>query len=280
MGLRWNGSVLGVQKTPAQVFGVGLWSLRAQGIYSQSSNWPFPEINPDGIASLALWLDASDASTLYDATTGGSLVTAGNTVARWEDKSGNANHVTQSTANNRPTRLAADLNGLDGLDFDGTNDSLGTATAVGDAPLTIFVVAKPDNDSSSGARRFAHIFGSSYAYQLSNSDQFNTRNNQVETSIADSLAWGTITASTAYVFSAIFSTTDTNGYINNVLGAGGSGTAMGDAGTQTTIGARSDFNAVTFFNGKIYEIAAFTAALTTEDLGALFAYFGRKWGIT
>lgn len=278
MGLRWNGSIFGKRVESSTSAANGIWDVRSHSLFKRAEKWPY-NTNPADGPSLALWLDASDASTLYDATTGGSLVTAGNTVARWEDKSGNANHVTQSTANNRPTRLAADLNGLDGLDFDGTNDSLGTATAVGNAPLTIFVVAKPENDSSTGARRFAHIFGSSYAYQLSNSNQLNTRNNQVETG-TDALAWGTITASTAYVFSAVFLTTDTNGYINNVLGEGGAGTAMGDAGTQTTIGARSDFNAATFYDGKIYEIAAFTAAFTDAQRNAMAAYFSEKWGIT
>jgi hypothetical protein len=277
MGLRWNGSVLGVQKTPTQTLGVGLWSLQAQGIYAQSDNWSDPATTPLDIASVQLWLDASDASTLYDATTGGSLVTAGNTVARWEDKSGNANHVTQSTANNRPTRLAADLNGLDGLDFDGTNDSLATATAVGNAPLTVFVVAKPDTTANVG--RFAHIFGSTYAYQLSASTTFNTRNSQVETG-TNSLAWGSVSANTAYVFSAVFRTTGTNGYINNVIGDLGPGSAMGDAGTTTTIGARSDLVGTTYFNGKIYEIAAFTTAFTDTQRKTMALYFNRKWGIT
>jgi hypothetical protein len=54
--------------------------------------------------SPALWLDASDSSTLFDATTGGNLVTMNNSVARWEDKSGNSRHVTQALLSRRPTR--------------------------------------------------------------------------------------------------------------------------------------------------------------------------------
>jgi hypothetical protein len=277
MPLRWNGSIFGLLSTPSQTSANGVWDIRAHALFERDNKWPEFFGIPSGPSSVKLWLDASDASTLYDATTGGSLVTAGNTVARWEDKSGNANHVTQSTANNRPTRLAADLNGLDGLDFDGTNDSLDTATAVGNAPLTVFVVAKPDTTANTG--RFAHIFGSTHAYQLSASTTFNTRNNQVETG-TNSLAWGSVSANTAYVFSAVFSTTGTNGYINNVLGAGGAGSAMGDGGTVTTIGARADLVGATYYNGKIYEIAAFTAAFTAVQRNAMAAYFSQKWGIT
>lgn len=83
-----------------------------------------PFSGPSSISGLELWLDASDSSTLYDATTGGSLVAADGGVARWEDKSGNARHFTQSTAANRPVRKTSDINGLDALLFDGSNDVL------------------------------------------------------------------------------------------------------------------------------------------------------------
>lgn len=75
------------------------------------------------------WLDVSDSSTLYDATTGGSLVTSGNAVARAEDKSGNAKHVRQTTSGSRPLRITAAQNGLDVLRFDGTDDWMIADTA-------------------------------------------------------------------------------------------------------------------------------------------------------
>jgi hypothetical protein len=61
----------------------------------------------------ALWLDASDSATLFDATSGGSLAVDGGTVRRWEDKSGNARHATNSTG---PTYSAAN----DSLQFNGS----------------------------------------------------------------------------------------------------------------------------------------------------------------
>lgn len=277
MSLRWNGSAFGIRRAASRAGAVGVWDLRVHSILQRDQSWPLVYRSAADGPNLVFWLDASDNTTLFDATTGGSNVAASGAVARWEDKSGNANHVTQSTANNRPTLLAADLNSLDGLDFDGTNDSLGTSTAVANAPLTVFVVAKPDTTANTG--RFAHIFGSTYAYQLSASTTFNTRNGQVETGIT-SLAWGSVSASTAYIFSAVFTTTATSGYINNVLGAGGAGSAMGEAGTTTTIGARSDLNAATYFNGKIYEIAAFDHEFSDAERNAMALHFSQKWGIT
>ena len=70
----------------------------------------------------ALWLDGADSSTLFDAVSGGSLVAPAGTVARWEDKSGNARHVVQSNSGLRPTRESSIQNGLSVLRF--TSDVL------------------------------------------------------------------------------------------------------------------------------------------------------------
>lgn len=81
---------------------------------------------PLSLPGLVLWLDASDASTLYDAVSGGSLVAADGTVARWNDKSGQNNHATQATSGARPVRKLAIQNGLDVLRFDATDDGFAT----------------------------------------------------------------------------------------------------------------------------------------------------------
>jgi hypothetical protein len=86
-----------------------------------------PVFTPTSISGLQLWLDASDSSTLFNATAGGSLVTTdGSAVARWADKSGNNRHATQATANARPL-LRTGGNGINSktvLSFDGSNDFL------------------------------------------------------------------------------------------------------------------------------------------------------------
>lgn len=64
---------------------------------------------PTLISGLQLWLDAADSSTLFDATAGGSLVSVGGTVARWQDKSGNNRHAIQGTVNNRPIKNGSAL---------------------------------------------------------------------------------------------------------------------------------------------------------------------------
>jgi hypothetical protein len=61
--------------------------------------------------SPAIWLDASDSSTIFNATSGGSLPADTADVLRIEDKSGNGRHFTESSA--PPSRAVASVNGLD-----------------------------------------------------------------------------------------------------------------------------------------------------------------------
>lgn len=140
---RPRGGYVGFNRVPAasslNSAAIGVWTQREAEALKRAGTWPFSFVEPNG---LQLWLDASDASTLFDATSGGSLVVADGGVARWEDKSGNGRHFTQATAANRPQRKVADINGRDCLRFDGTNDIL-TRTQEAWAhtvPLNFFVV--------------------------------------------------------------------------------------------------------------------------------------------
>jgi hypothetical protein len=71
-----------------------------------------------------LWLDGADPSTLYDSINFGLIVSANGPIARWEDKSGSMQHVTQATLTNRPIRKDAIQNGRNVVRFDGSNDIL------------------------------------------------------------------------------------------------------------------------------------------------------------
>ena len=59
--------------------------------------------NPRTIPGCVLWLDAIDSNTVFSDFAGTTLATPGGAVARWNDKSGLGNHVSQGTAGNRPT---------------------------------------------------------------------------------------------------------------------------------------------------------------------------------
>ena len=87
--------------------------------------------------------DFSNPATLYDATSGGSLVAADGGIARANDVSGGSGHMTQGTSTFRPLRKVAAVNGLDIARFDGSNDYLtaGDVADLGANPVTMMAIA-------------------------------------------------------------------------------------------------------------------------------------------
>lgn len=97
--------------------------------------------DPRSIAGLYAWYDATQG--LFNATAGGSAVTANNAlVARWEDMSGNARHLTQSNSSLQPALLTASRNSKNVLSFNG--DFLVSANnwGLGTNKVFVFYVAK------------------------------------------------------------------------------------------------------------------------------------------
>lgn len=87
-------------------------------------------------SDMSLWLDGSDATTLFDAVSGGSAVAENGAIARWQDKSGNNNHATQSTLGFRPLRVDG------GVRFDGTDDRMTLTTGLTGTDYAFFGVLK------------------------------------------------------------------------------------------------------------------------------------------
>jgi hypothetical protein len=147
--MRARGGFIGANVTPAasaiNSAASGVWTVREAESLKRAGTWPRFAAVPETISGLQLWLDASDASTLFNATTGGSLVAADGGVARWEDKSGNGRHATQGTAGSRPLRKTGTINGRDALRFDGSDDRLIVPTSAinfGGSDFEIFLVGR------------------------------------------------------------------------------------------------------------------------------------------
>jgi hypothetical protein len=144
--MRGRGGYIGFNRLTSTSAASGVWTIKEAEEQQRAGAWPLLLQAPQLVSGLQLWLDAADAGTLYDATSGGSLVATDGGVARWEDKSGNGRHATQSTGLNRPLRKAAVQNSRDVLRFDGSNDSLSLASnlALGTAH-SMFVVFRPSS---------------------------------------------------------------------------------------------------------------------------------------
>jgi hypothetical protein len=259
-------------------------SLPVQGVFLGGIQ-VFPTgaaaFSPNSIAGLQLWLDAADASTLFDATTGGSLVAANGAVGRWEDKSGNGRHATQGTANDRPLRHTAAVNGRDALYFDGLSPFLATSSFSLAQPFTYLAVVRPAEDfgelaydnafladgASGGTRAQVRMLGSGTGL---------TSNLRINAGTNFTSSGAVFFPDTTVVVGAVFNGTSSSIRADGSLLATASTTA-GTAGLNTgaQVGAARDGR--NNFGGYISEVLYYSGTLSAGDLTALEAYLLSKW---
>jgi hypothetical protein len=101
--------------------------------------------SPLDISGLALWLDASDSTTLFQDSAGTTPAVANNDpVGLWKDKSGNARNASQATSANKPALLLNQFNGRPAVKADGSDDLLSFTSFVTGAAFTLYIVAAPN----------------------------------------------------------------------------------------------------------------------------------------
>jgi hypothetical protein len=259
------------------------------------------------IAGLQLWLDASAPETLFDATSGGSLVAADGAVARWEDKSGNGRHATQATSGSRPLRKAAVQGGMDVLRFDGSDDSLSIASSTATFQFlhsqdsTLFIVGKPGTTANPNA---VYVFvdnngrSNNVGFSFWYDDRVSQTRNDMPITIsangsvavfqnADAVSGNKFTANTFSLIS-IVSTPDAATASRVALRTNGGASFGGNTqtGSVSASGATGDLhiggniNDGELLNGDIAEIIIYDTALSDTDRAAVEAYLISKWAIT
>jgi hypothetical protein len=231
----------------------------------------------------ALALDASVPS-MYDATSGGSLVAADGGVARWEDQSGNSLHITQSTGANQPLRKVGTLNGGDGLLFDGTNDVLsrsGVATSSmysGGTDSALFCVFVQDGTQTSNTlfwigvsadRMVAHLTFENTLYFDAGSDS----NGRI--SVAQPTGWD----NNAHVVDGVRRGAYVRLCSDNVLRTSRANASGSVTSTTRNMLVGAQDGPVTYHKGTISEVAVI-AATVSEILASRFRHSRmRKWRI-
>ena len=215
---------------------------------------------PPTVAGLTLHLDSSDASTI---TKDGS-----NLVSAWNDKSGQANHITQATGSKQPLWVDRVQDTLPIIRFDGTDDFLKIASWSGGAlaTSTSYMVFKPDVAGtqtwfdSAINRTTWHGGGGSVPFQLYS---------------------GTVLASSVYVADGetIYCQIVSNG-ASSIIRRDGITIATGNAGSQS-------FNGIYLGSGQntgysevdVAELLVYEGTHSTSDRDAIEAYLAKKWGL-
>lgn len=224
-----------------------------------------------------IWLDASDVNTLYDATSGGFLVASDGTVARWEDKSGNARHVTQSNSSLRPLRKVTQQNGLDVLRFDG-GDRLINSSLSQSSPASFYVVAKVATSESDGAVFFDSLNSSQFVLYRG----FSADNPGSYVFAAGSSLPISGTANNSFnVHSGVAATGSTSVHAFNgtpTLGTTGANTLSGIS-IGNLRGNPSPLVGSYGLNGDLCEIIIIAGADSQTDRQVCEGYLAWKWGL-
>lgn len=241
--------------------------------------------SPKDISNLDLWLDAADGNTLYDSTSGGSLVTTdGSAIKRWEDKSGNGTHATENTA--APTLETSEKNGLNAINFATSKYLTCSFTSKTFTAQTVFAVLRFSTSTPSFGRVFTQSILNDNDYAISGHYIPILRNatNNSMCSYAGSAARSSVSA------------TNTTWYIARSRHSGSGltlklNTSEGTSYVHTLnrnfafyrIGASyvapSGGTDAAFFNSLISEIIVYTKSLTDAESDLVTNYLNTKWAI-
>jgi hypothetical protein len=242
----------------------------------------------------ALWLDAADSSTLFDAVSGGSLVGNNGAVARWEDKSGNVRHATQATSGSRGTWNASGINGIGAISLDGNDfysaNSLASVFSGEDKPIAIFAVCKRSTaDAQHAAWSFGRSLNVNPVVSIRSTDiAADGTSNKIRSTKRDDSAvsitknsstnWGTDTTAIAYIDSGISSEVWKDGAIAIANDTSDIGSITLD---RFTIGLTWIATVQAhFFVGSVCDYIATASVPSVANRQRIEGYLAHKWGLT
>lgn len=252
------------------------------------------QFTPLDVSSLALWLDASDTSTLYttdagpvtavsspldiagcglwlDGSNASSLTPNGNTVSEWRDLSGNARHATQETPASQPSALAT-LNGRAAIGGNGGWMTIAPFPLV--YPATVFAVASlPTGNNGIFQAGSVNQLYSMLASTISSEERFQVRRS------SSAQVVGNYTINTPNVFTGFYDTALTRGRLNGMALAADNTTSV--ALTPDNYGwTLFRLSSTTFANNVIIgELILYSGVLTATTAARVEAYLAAKWGI-
>jgi len=177
-------------------------------------------------------------------------------VSTWYDQSGNANNATQATTTAQPKIVDAGALVTGGIDFDGVDDRL-TCSSMYSADLSVFATATTDDTvNTANYMRMLHICDGVDSFQITRGGQADigllcSKNTSFQAGV-DAFKHGAINGEN--LITTITSAIETDAYVDGSLGSN-SATDLGSGNSAiTTIGARDDLSASSFFAGSFAEI--------------------------
>lgn len=230
--------------------------------------------SPSDLANLLLWLDASDEDTITESA---------GAVSQWDDKSGNNNHLTQSTANDQMTTGTRTLNGLNALDGDGS-EFMDVNNISVSSSLTIMIIAEFDGGLTNNEGLFSLDASNDFQYESSALSSGNFHGQFRATGLGPGTVGELATDRSGPAVYAL-RLDATAGTIELFYDDMTTPYAT-DATYNGNLSATQDFilfanrGRSQFFNGIIGELCFYNQALTDQELGDLKVYLADKWSGT
>jgi hypothetical protein len=244
---------------------------------------------PADIATVGWW-DAADTGTYFDATSGGSVISTHNAlVRRWEDKSGNASHATQSSAVAPRIQLTSNLlNGLPCVRFSAATDSQFNVAAssnfIPDLLSACVVMRTSSTDTNRGVLgrwgALGNFWGLLHRTNLSPFAPIAIVQNSANNALFSALATSQVNDGGGRLLG---STMETGGSVQAIIdGTVEASTSQVSNRTGTsamTIGSYTTGASATGLTGDIAEIVMWRSAVT-DTRQRVEGYLAHKWGLT
>lgn len=252
--------------------------------------------NPTWIQGLQWWYDAADRSTLFNNSTGSVLAAPSESIGRWEDKSPNRWHATQSSAPNRPIRITGSLyNGLDTIRFNGSNSFFGISqsfnilTDVSESTFFVvstserkatnnnfFIITTPNAGATRTRVQITNNGEVRPLYRRLDSDPTLTPN-YARVSCSGSAMY-CITIGTKYnTSSSYFYGNGVTQFLSGSFPSSWSGSTSNTTSSAALIGC---FNSTTeLLQGNMGELISYSKYLNDAERRAVERYLLRKWNI-
>lgn len=210
------------------------------------------------------WLDGADDDVFS--------YSSGTLVSQWRDKSGNDNHVNQSTTSSQPTRNRT-LNSKSVVDFDGSDDSLSSSNSLTlSSGHTMFAVTLTDAFSSDAGLISINnqllngitIHTSGLAYFYFGSGGYNTTQS--------------VSTSTSYILTKVWTGATSGNRISYKNGTQGYST--GTMTNSSSTGVLRLGQQTTYYNGYIAEVVIYNRELSQDEITKVHNYLQNKWNIS
>lgn len=238
--------------------------------------------SPADIADLQLWLDATDASTLFQDTSKTTSASSDNDpIGCWADKSGNGFDHDQSTTIYKPTldtgRMSLNSINIDRSANTGNGQWLQNSTCTD--TITMFLVV---NYAVNGGCNVSFGIGASY-------NGYFTFNSSRTTNYVSTSPTSYTTVGGSYTRIAAGNDAIVTGDLVNFLRENGTQYAMNSprnyASHSGNVGSYVGRRGLSIgdhapFNGNIGEIIAYERRLSSTEIGQVESYLSAKWSIT